>query len=138
MTFTKQGMNEELIKEAKGILEKRYKKGFYVVGCALKAKSGKIYTGISMNSQKVDICAEWSAITRAIAEGDDEIEMIVAVKKNDDGDFEILPPCGLCRELFVTYFPKIKVIISETDTMSPEELLPKAWKKKKMANPPIN
>jgi cytidine deaminase len=129
-------MKEQLINEAKGILDKRYKKGFYVVGCALKAKSGKIYTGISMNSQKVDICAEWSAITKAISEGEDEVEMIVAVKKDDEGSFEILPPCGLCRELYVTYFPNVKVIISETDTRTPEELLPNAWKKKKMEKPP--
>lgn len=128
--------NKELIQEAKTFLDKRYKKGFYVVGCALKTKSGKIYTGISMNSQKVDICAEWSAITRAISEGDDEIEIAVAVKKDDDGNFEILPPCGLCRELYVTYFPNVKVIISDTETMTPDELLPNAWKKKKMAKPP--
>ncbi len=129
-------MQEELIKEAKGILDKRYKKGFHVVGCAVKTESGKIYTGISMNSQKVDICAEWSAITKAISEGDDKVEMAVAVKKNDDGNFEILPPCGLCRELYVTYFPNASVIISETETRTPDELLPNAWKKKKMENPP--
>lgn len=120
----------ELIQKAKEIIEKRYKKGYHSVGAAVKTKSGKIYTGISINSQKVDICAEWSAISTVLSENDDEIEMVVAVKRNDNGDFEILPPCGLCRELYSTYCPFTKVIISETETVGAEELLPNAWKKK--------
>ncbi|MHB8831423.1 MAG: cytidine/deoxycytidylate deaminase family protein [Patescibacteria group bacterium] len=121
---------QELIQRAKEIIEKRYKKGYHSVGSAVRTKSGKIYTGISINSQKVDICSEWSAISTVLSEGDGEIEMIVAVKRHEDGSFEIYPPCGLCRELYVTYCPSAKIIISETEVIEANKLLPEAWKKR--------
>ncbi|MDD5726798.1 MAG: cytidine deaminase [Patescibacteria group bacterium] len=121
---------QELIQRAKEIIEKRYKKGYHSVGSAVRTKSGKIYTGISINSQKVDICSEWSAISTVLSEGDSEIEMIVAVKRHEDGSFEIYPPCGLCRELYVTYCPSAKIIISETEVIEANKLLPEAWKKR--------
>ncbi len=122
---------KELIQKAKDIIEKRYKKGFHTVGSALKTKQGKFYTGICLNSQKVDICSEWSVLGQAFSEGDTDIEMIVALKRDEDGSFEIFPPCGLCRELYITYCPQVKVIISENEIVEAKELLPNAWKKKK-------
>ena len=122
---------QELIQKAKEIINKRYKKGFHSVGSAVRTKSGKVYTGISINSQKVDICSEWSAISTALSEGDSDIEMVVAVKRNEDGSSEIFSPCALCRELYVSYCPLAKVIISETEMIEAEKLLPYAWKKKR-------
>jgi len=122
---------QDLIKEAKDIINRRYKKGYHSVGAAVRTKSGKIYKGISMNSQKVDICSEWSAISTALSEGDSDIEMIAMMKRHEDGSFEIYPPCGLCRELYITYCPKAEIVISETKTIKAEKLLPYAWKKKK-------
>jgi len=121
---------QELIQKAKEIIEKRYKKDYHSVGAAVKTKSGKIYVGISVNSQKVDICSEWSAISTAFSEGDNDIEMVVAVKRYENGNFEIYPPCGLCRELYVVYCPQAKIIISETEIVDADKLLPHVWKKK--------
>jgi len=122
---------KNLIQEAKNIIDKRYVQGKFGVGSALKTKSGKIYTGTSINSQKLDLCSEWIAIGKAFSEGDYDIEMIVAVKKHNDGNYEIYPPCGLCRELFITYCPEAEIIISETKKVKAKELLPNAWQKKK-------
>lgn len=121
---------QELIQKAKEIIEKRYKKGYHSVGSAVRTRSGKVYTGVSINSQKVDICSEWSAISTALSEGDTDIEMIATVKRHEDESFEIYPPCGLCRELYVTYCPQAKIIISETEMVKVDDLLPYAWKKK--------
>ena len=125
---------EILIQEAKNIIDKRYVQNKFGVGSAIRMKFGKIYTGISINSQKIDLCAEWVAIGKAFSEGDYDIEMIVAVKRHNDGSYEIYPPCGLCRELFMTYCPEAEVIISETRKIKTKDLLPDAWQKKKIIN----
>jgi cytidine deaminase len=122
---------QNLIQIAKEKIDKRYKKGSHSVGAAVKVKSGKIYTGISINSQKVDLCSEWTAIGNAISEGDADIEMVVAVKRFEDGNFEILPPCALCRELYLTYCPNAEIIMSDHETMKATDLLPRAWQKKR-------
>ncbi len=118
-----------LIQEAKSIIEQRYVKGKHAVGAAVITKSGKIYTGISIDSQKVDICSEWVAIGKALSEGNSDIELIVAVKRHEDGSFKIYPPCALCRELYITYCPEAGVILSETEVAKASELLPYAWQK---------
>lgn len=123
---------EELIEEAKKALDRGYDQYRHVVGSAIRTKSGKIYTGLSINSQKVDICAEWTAVGNAFSQGDKDIEMVVAVKKNDNGSYEILPPCGLCRELQTTYFPEADIIISDNKMVKATELLPNPWQRKKM------
>ena len=118
-----------LIQEAKNIIEQRYVKDKHSVGAAVRTKNGKIYTGISINSQKVDICSEWVAMGKALTEGNYDIELIVAVKRHEDGSFEIYPPCALCRELYVTYCPDAGVILSENEVVKASELLPYAWQK---------
>lgn len=120
---------DDLIKEAKNTIDKGYTRKRHAVGAALKSKSGKVYTGICINSQRVDICAEWGAISKAFSEGDYDIIMSVAVKKNDDGSYEILPPCSLCRELFITYCPETECIVNETEKIKVADLLPYAYKK---------
>lgn len=120
---------ETLIQEAKDIIEKRYKKEKHPVGAAVRTKSSKIYTGVSLNSQKVDVCSEWVAIGQAITQGDSDIEMVVAVKRDQGGNFKILPPCALCRELYMTYCPEAQIIIAQDKSIKASELLPNAWLK---------
>ncbi len=121
---------EKLISQAKAIIKSRYHKDKHTVGAALRTKSGKIYTGISINGQKLNLCCEWVALGRAFIDGETEIEAIVAVHLKEDGTFVIFPPCALCRELYVTYCPEAQVIISETQIVEAKKLLPYAWKKK--------
>jgi cytidine deaminase len=122
---------ENLIQEAKNIIDKRYDEKKFVVGSALRTKSGKIYTGISINVQKLNICCEWIAIGKAFGEGEQDIDMIVAVRRHESGRHEIYPPCGLCRELFITYCPEAEVIIGENEKVRAGDLLPHPWQKKK-------
>jgi cytidine deaminase len=120
---------QQLIETAEKTIELRYKKGSHSVGAALITKAGKIYTGISVNSQKLDLCAEWTVIGKALTEGEKDFEMIVSIHRDIDGNYEIYPPCALCRELFLTYCPGIKVVLSENEIRVATELLPHAWKK---------
>src|SRR3989344_6899890 len=113
-----------LIDEAKKTIDQLFSKDKFQVGSAVKTKSGKIYTGISINCQKMNLCAEWTAIGKAFSEGNNDIEISVAIRKKDDGSYEIYPPCALCRELFITYCPNAEIIISENKKVKASELLP--------------
>src|SRR3989344_8159433 len=124
-----------LIEEAKKAIDRGYEKGKHQVGSAILTKSGKIYTGFSINAQKMDICAEWVAVGKAFSEGEKDIKMIASVKRNEDGTHEILPPCGLCRELQTTYFPDAEIILSTDKKVKATDLLPNPWQKKKMTAP---
>ena len=68
----------ELIQAAKDIITLRYQKGKHSVGAAVKASSGKIYTGVSMNSQKLNICSEWVAMGKALTAGESDFKISVA------------------------------------------------------------
>lgn len=121
----------ELIQAAKDIIELRYEKGKHSVGAAVRTKNGKIYTGVCINSQKLDVCSEWVAFGKALTEGEKEFEMTVAVHRDIEGNFDIYPPCALCRELYLTYCPDISVVLPGEEVLVASELLPKAWTRKK-------
>lgn len=122
---------QSLIQAAKDKLEERYEKGKHSVCAAVRTKSGNVYVGLCMNSQKLDVCSEWVAIGQALTAGDKDLEMVVAVHRSQEGNFDIYPPCSLCRELYLTYAPDIQVIISEDEVVIGKDLLPHAWTKPK-------
>jgi cytidine deaminase len=70
--------------------------GFHV-GAALLGKSGRIYRGANIEGSSfgVTVCAERTAVYKAITEG--EIEF-VAIAVTSDSD-EIIYPCGICRQV---------------------------------------
>lgn len=117
---------QELIAKAKETIEKHYIKDQHTVGAALRAKDGKFFISVNVRGQKMDLCSEWSAITQALMNGA-LIEMAVALHRDSDGNFQIYPPCGLCRELFAKYWPEAKIIVSADKMVRANELLPDAW-----------
>ena len=98
------------------------------VGCAVRAKSGKIYKGINVKSSH-SVCAEQVAIGQAFANGERELETIVAMKLDDKGNPRVVSPCGLCRYIFDKFGLKFKVIVMDeethqTDKVTVKKLLP--------------
>ena len=66
------------------------------VGAAVRTKSGKIFKGCNIENATLGLtlCAERTAIFKAVSEGEREFEAIAVVC-----DTEILtPPCGPCRQ----------------------------------------
>ncbi len=98
----------------------------FKVGAAVLAKSGKIYTGCNVEnaSYSITLCAERSAISNAIANGEKEI-LVVAVVADS---LPATPPCGACRQFIQELGPKTTVILSnlkgEIAVYSQKELLP--------------
>lgn len=65
------------------------------VGAALETDSGKVYTGVCIDtSSGMGFCAEHAAAAAMITAGENRVVRMVAV--GSDGC--VLPPCGRCRE----------------------------------------
>lgn len=98
--------NEELCSLAVNAMDNAYVPySNYRVGAALLTKSGKIYTGCNIEnaSYSPTVCAERTAIFKAVSEGEREfVKIAVAGGKNGEisGEF---PPCGVCRQVMAEF-----------------------------------
>lgn len=93
----------------------------YPVGAALLTKSGKIYTGVNVENAAYpdSICAERTAIFKAVSEGERSYSAI-AVTTDNGGT-----PCGSCRQVLAEFGIDILVLIANNDGTIQEELLVK-------------
>lgn len=89
------------------------------VGAALLAEDGRIFTGcnIENSSYSATICAERTAIFKAVSEGEKHFRAICIVGGKDGNITSFTPPCGVCRQV-MTEFCDVKnfEIILATDT----------------------
>jgi len=99
------------------------------VGAAVLTESGKVYTGCNIEnaSYTPTICAERTAISKAVSEGDKKIVSIAIT-----GDSEWTYPCGVCRQVIREFSDKnTKIIIvkseDEYEEYSVEDLLPNSF-----------
>lgn len=126
----------QLIDEAKQVLTENldlYEDKNTIVGCAVLTKSGKIYKGINLLTSH-SVCAEQVALGQAFACGERELDTIVAVKLDSNGDSRVVSPCGLCRYIMNKLELDIKVIVEdiENDTIlkvRASSLLPYPYKR---------
>ena len=94
--------NTELIELAKKASKKAYSKySGFSVGAALLTKDGRVFTGcnIENGSYSLTVCAERTAIFKAVSEGFTDFEAI-AIVGGADGDLsEPCFPCGACLQV---------------------------------------
>lgn len=81
----------------------------YPVGAALLTDEGTIYSGCNVENAAfpAGICAERTALVKAVSEGHRTFEMIAVVTK-DGGS-----PCGVCRQMLYEFAPDMIVIIAD-------------------------
>lgn len=110
--------DQHLIAAARSILARRYRPQWHSVGAAVRGSSGRLYTAVNLNARyvgRVDVCAEAVALGMAVAAGEKGLESIVAVQRGTRGSRtprgRIVPPCGVCREMFNDYEPKMVVLL---------------------------
>lgn len=106
---------EALIQKAKEMLTKAYVPySNFPVGAALLTKSGKVYTGCNIENAAfpVSLCAERTAIFKAISEGETEFVSLAVIANTD----RPVPPCGSCRQVMAEFFqPEMPVYICNKD-----------------------
>jgi len=80
------------------------------VGAALLTKDGKVYTGCNVenSSYGATICAERTAMVKAVSEGEREFEAI-AIAGNGGTSW----PCGICRQFMFEFSDDMRVISGE-------------------------
>jgi cytidine deaminase len=81
----------------------------YQVGAAILLEDGRIVTGVNIENAMfgLGICAERTAVFKAVSEGAQEI-LAVAVCTINGGS-----PCGACRQVLVEFAGDIPVLISD-------------------------
>lgn len=96
------------------------------VGAALLGSNGKIYQGcnIENSSYGLTICAERTAIFRAISDGVHKFKAI-AIVSDEEG---FTSPCGACRQVLSDLAGNIDVVLADhrgrTKVLKMEDLLP--------------
>ena len=125
---------KELIKLATQARENAYVPySNYMVGAALLAKSGKIYTGCNIESCSYTptTCAERVALVKAVSEGEREFSAIAVIGGPKAGIDEGAPeaaPCGVCRQFLYEFGTDIQIICAKAPdsyyTKTISEMLP--------------
>ena len=131
-TILTQPALEELLEHARSAAQQSYSpySGFKV-GAALRLTNGEIVTGTNVEnvSYGLTICAERSALVRAVSEFGPaiRIEAVAVANLNQTAS----PPCGACRQMLSEFaLPDASVIFPAADgmrTMTFNELLPLAF-----------
>ena len=132
---------DKLIEKAFEMKEKAYcPYSKYHVGAGLLAKSGKIQVGMNIenSSYGATICAERTAVFKAVSEGEKQFSAIVICgglegvePKGSEVDYAF--PCGLCRQVLREFSnPKeLKIYVCSTkekyNVYTLDELLPHSF-----------
>jgi len=82
------------------------------VGAALLTKTGEVFTGVNVENSSYGgtICAERTAMVKAVSEGFKEFEAIAVVTSQGGG-----LPCGICRQFMWEFVDEDFKIITGND-----------------------
>ncbi len=136
-------MSEEdirLLQTAQELLARVWVQGRHEVATALRTVDGAVYTGVHVEGscRRSSICAEGVAMGTARAGLQPglplHVEAVVSVQIKPAGQFRIIAPCGVCRELISDYSPDARVWITSdrgVEAVAELDLLPsktrRAW-----------
>ena len=90
----------------------------YKVGAALLTVDGTVYTGCNIEnaSYTPTVCAERTAIFKAVSEGERDFAMIAICGGKDGVLSGTFPPCGVCRQVMAEFCREdFEVILVKAD-----------------------
>ena len=119
-------MDKELLEAALAARKRAYAPySKFLVGAAVRAESGKIYTGCNVEnaSYGLTVCAERNALFSAVGAGERKFTALCVVGDTE----EPISPCGACRQVMAEF--KVPCIIlanlkGDAKEYTLEELLP--------------
>ena len=119
-------MDKVLLEAALAARERAYAPySKFLVGAAVRAESGKIYTGCNIEnaSYGLTVCAERNALFSAVGAGERKFTALCVVGDTE----EPISPCGACRQVMAEF--KVPCIIlanlqGDVKEYTLEELLP--------------
>ncbi|MBQ3548546.1 MAG: cytidine deaminase [Oscillospiraceae bacterium] len=98
----------------------------FPVGAALECSDGTVFTGCNVENAAYGstICAERTAIVKAVSEGHRDFVRIAIAGNSED----FCVPCGSCRQVMMEFAPGMEVIClnaaGESRSFALRELLP--------------
>ena len=85
----------------------------FPVGAALEGADGVVYTGCNVENAASGscICAERTALVKAISEGCRSFRRLAVVGNSPDYCW----PCGSCRQMLYEFSPDLEVLVANKD-----------------------
>lgn len=100
----------------------------FPVGAALLTAEGKTYGGCNVENAAYPstICAERTALVKAISEGDRDFLAIAVVTRSGGS------PCGSCRQMLYEFSPDMRVVVATLEgeiryEVALQDLLPRGF-----------
>jgi cytidine deaminase len=83
----------------------------YRVGAVLRTPDGRLFTGCNVENAAYPscICAERTALVKAVSEGHQAFDTIVVATRNGGS------PCGSCRQMLYEFAPHLRVVMVDFD-----------------------
>ena len=102
--------DQDLLRHAERMREKAYAPySNFPVGAALLTEDGTVFTGCNVENAAYGacICAEQTAIVKAVSEGHKKCKAIAITSNSDD----YCVPCGICRQILSEFAPDDLTVI---------------------------
>lgn len=125
-----------LVDTARALIRERYVENRHHIAAALRTRSGRIHTGLHLDTYvgRASVCAEAVAVGAAMAAGDRDIAAIVSVRhprpRDANQSIQVVSPCGICREMLTDFAPDCRIIVpkdGELVRVAPADLLPNKY-----------
>ena len=124
--------HDELKAAAVSMLDRSYcPYSHFPVGAALECEDGTVYTGCNIENAgySATVCAERTAVFKAVSEGHRRFKRIVVAGRSDSP----CVPCGECRQVLSEFAPELEVICLDKSgnelALSLADLLPHSFNK---------
>lgn len=121
----------ELVELAFTMLERSYAPySHFPVGAALLCADGSVFTGCNVENAAYGstICAERTALVKAVSEGHRDDYVTLAVVGNSA---DYCWPCGACRQMLYEFAPDLRLLAARKDhnyvTLKLSDLLPHSF-----------
>lgn len=130
--------DRDLIDQAKRLILNRYIENRHHIASAVRGASGKVYTGLHLDTYvgRASVCAEAVALGQAKVAGETGIQAIVSVRhprpREQHQDCKVVSPCGICREMLTDFAPGAVVILDRDGALERvpvEDLLPAKYRR---------
>ena len=127
-------LTQLMIKKASDALQHAYApySNYFVAAC-ISTNDGRLFSGVNVenSSYGLTVCAERSAICQMITAGQQAIQSMVILSR----DNALCAPCGACRQCIYEFStPVTSIHLCNQNivlkTMTPDELLPMAFRLK--------
>ncbi|MBR5534660.1 MAG: cytidine deaminase [Ruminiclostridium sp.] len=106
--------DKDLVELAFTMLDKAYMPySHFPVGAALEGVDGSVHTGCNVENAAYGscICAERTALVKAVSEGCRSFKRIAVVGNGPDYCW----PCGSCRQMLYEFAPDLEVLVANRD-----------------------